>query len=152
MTDTATRAGDQRHSRWVLALVTFLLGVGIGVLAVGLLSSGKPDFPTAGTPAATVTTTAEPTSPAAGASAAAAVNPACLQVIDQAQEISNILSGVGQAGADVDLQRLDDIVRQLQPIQPQLVDSLKACQVDTSVGSGPGEAPPQTPEPTESPR
>jgi predicted secreted protein len=151
MADMTARAAGRRPFRWAFPLIAFLLGVALGVVGVGLLSSGKPDFPTTSGLPTSVSTTAEPTSPAAGASAAAAVNPACLQVINEAQEISNILSGVGQAATDVDLQRLDDIVRQLQPIEPQLAADLRACKVDTSVGSGPGDSLRDTPGPTATP-
>lgn len=138
MSSTINAGGRWQPVRWVLATVTFILGVAVGVIAVGLLSSGKPDFPTIGPPAVSPTATSEATTPTAGASAVAQVNPACLEVISDAQRISRILSGVGDAAADVDLQRLDDIVRELQPIQTELERDLPACQVDTTVGSGAG--------------
>ncbi len=141
----------RRGSRWALAGLTFAVGLVVGVLAVGLLSSGKPDFPTTGSPVPSSAGTGEPTSPAAGASAVARVNPACLQVINEAQQISNILSGVGDAASDVDLQRLDDIVRELQPVEPRLQRDLKACDVSADVGSGPESQPPPAPVPTASP-
>lgn len=132
-------------------MIAFAVGLVVGILAVGLLSSGKPDFPMSGAPLASQAPSGEPTSPAAGASAVAQVNPACLQVINEAQQISSILAGVGNAAADVDLQRLDDIVRQLQPIQPLLQSDLKACHVDTSVGSDPGSTATPAPSPTAAP-
>ena len=42
--------------------------------------------------------------------AEARVNAACLRVINQAQDVYRIISGIDDAAADVDLQRLDDIV------------------------------------------
>ena len=74
----------------------------------------------------------------AGPSAGAHVNAACLRVIDHAKEVHDILAGVGEATADVDLQRLDDMVRQLQPIEPELGRDLQQCQVDANVSGPPG--------------
>lgn len=135
-----TRAGGRWP--WWVAAITFVVGLVVGVIAVGLLSSGKPDFPTvAGSP----DTRTSPFPTTAGASAE--VNASCLEVINEAQELYNILNGVGEAAADVDLQRLDDIVRQLQPIQPRLQRDLQNCNVNTGVGSEPGTSAP-TPTPT----
>jgi hypothetical protein len=88
--------------------------VGVGGVAIGLLSSGTPDT---APPTTTPATTADKPSPAATATVGAAearVNAACLRVISEAQEVYDVLSGVGEAADDVDLQRLDDMVRQLQ--------------------------------------
>lgn len=145
-----SRDGARPHSRWWVAAITFVVGVGLGVLLVGLLRLGTPTFPTATGPTATTTPAAGSSSPA-GAAAEARVNAACLRVLDEAQQISRILSGVDEATADVDLQRLDDIVRQLQPIEPRLARDLQDCRVDTSVGSGPTSSTSpdsRTPQPT----
>ena len=138
-----TRAGGRWP--WWVAAITFVVGLVVGVIAVGLLSSGKPDFPTAAGSAGSPDTRTSPFPTTAGASAE--VNASCLQVINEAQELYNILNGVGEAAADVDLQRLDDIVRQLQPIQPRLQRDLQNCNVNTGVGSAPGPSAP-TPTPT----
>ena len=71
-------------------------------------------------------------------SVGAQINAACLRVIDHAKEVHDILTGVGQATADVDLQRLDDMVRQLQPIEPELGRDLQQCQVDANLSGPPG--------------
>jgi hypothetical protein len=105
----------------------------VGGVAIGLLSSGTRDT---APPTTTPATTADKPSPAATATVGAAearVNAACLRVISEAQEVYDVLSGVGEAVDDVDLQRLDDMVRQLQPIEPCLKRDLEACNVDTSV-------------------
>lgn len=151
ITAAPAQSDTPRRSRWWLTLLTFGVGVVVGVIAVGLLSAGKSDFPSSGSTLPSTAATGEPTSPAAGASAVAQVNPACLQVINEAQQISNILAGVGNAAADVDLQRLDDIVRQLQPIQPKLQRDLKVCRVSADVGYGPASASPTVPVPSGTP-
>jgi hypothetical protein len=77
----------------------------------------------------------------------ARVNAACLRVINEAQDVYRIISGLGEAANDVDLQRLDDIVRRLQPIEPRLARDLQECRVDTQLAGDPSAAP-STPPPT----
>ena len=147
VTARARRPGC-RQPRWWLAVITFVVGVAVGVVTVGLLSSGVPNFPTASEPSATAPPTSAGSSSAGGsAGASAEVNAACLRVISEAQELYDILTGVGPAAADVDLQRLDDIVRQLQPIQPRLQRDLEDCNVDTRLGGSSGTSSP-SPVPT----
>jgi hypothetical protein len=137
----------QRPSRWWIAALTFIVGVVVGVLTVGLLDIGRPDFLSAQTSAPPATP-----SPAGGQSvpvaASAQVNAACLRVIDDAQDVSIILSEVAPAASAVNLQQLDDIVRRLQSIQPRLERDLSDCRVET--GGTPSAEPPAstTPAPT----
>jgi hypothetical protein len=138
-TDSQHRANDdagavQRRSRWWIAALTFVVGVVVGVLAVGLLDIRRPDFspPPGSAPSTTP-------SPAGGQSvpgaASAEVNAACLRVINEAHDVSVILSEVGPAASAVDLQQLDDIVRQLQSIQPRLDRDLADCKVKTEIAT-----------------
>ncbi len=126
-------------SRWWVAAVTFVAGVVVGVLAVGLLAVGKPDFVSAAEngPSAGATQAVPTGVETAGVTGSAVVNVACLRVINEAQDVYTALTGVDQAVRDVDLQQLDDIVRQLQPIEPRLQRDLLDCRVDTSVETGP---------------
>jgi hypothetical protein len=154
--DSGAAAGPpttpQPRPRWWLAVAIFVAGLVVGVLTVALLFSTTPDFgavegqaPDRPVPsrAASVPVVAE-----------AWVNAACLRVINEAQDVYRILSGVDEAAADVDLQRLDDIVRRLQPLEPRLERDLQACRVDTRVAGGPsappGSPPPTVPQPTPS--
>jgi hypothetical protein len=151
VTAEATTPSRGRRSRWLLPVGTFLVGLAVGIIIVGLLSSGTRDFPSATGPTVTPMTTASQPSPAASPTAGAAearVNAACLRVISEAQQVYNIIAGVGEAADDVDLQRLDDMVRQLQPIEPLLKRDLEACNVDTKVERNPG-ASPASPSPTD---
>lgn len=130
--------------RWWVAAVTGIAGVILGVLITGLLVATTPDFgmasqgpgqsqtrdPEQPTDTGTVPVTAE-----------ARVNAACLRVINDAQDVYRIISGVGEAAEDVDLQRLDDIVRRLQPLEARLERDLLGCRVDTSIDSRPGASP-----------
>jgi hypothetical protein len=86
--------------------------------------------------------------------AEARVNAACLAVINEAQDMYVVLTGLDEAVTDVDLQALDDIVRRLQPIEARLGQDLQRCEVETGVVTNPtnGATPePGTPQPSASP-
>jgi hypothetical protein len=140
------RSAVPHRTRWWLGVAAFVGGVLVGILIVGLLNVTTPDFLTQWPGEAA------PTAPAGGSdadpvpvTAQARVNAACLRVINEAQDVAAVLSGVDDAVTDVDLQQLDDIVRRLQPLQPRLEQDLQACRVDTSIGTDPGTGGPMTP-------
>jgi len=139
----------QRPSRWWIPVLTFILGGVVGVLTVGLLGITTTDFLSSQTPTppATPSPTGNQSVPVA---ASAQVNAACLRVINDAQDVSIMLSEVGPAASTVNLQQLDDIVRRLQSIQPLLKRDLADCRVEPSTGGTPSAEPPTspTPEPT----
>jgi hypothetical protein len=152
-TQVAPRA-QTRRLRWWVAGITFVVGFVFGVLAVGLLSAGTPDFGTQGGPGGG---TAPPRlAPTPGSTnpvvAEARVNAACLSVINEAQDMYTVLTGLDQAVKDVDLQQLDDIVRRLQPIENRLGQDLQKCEVETDVVNPTGSAPaePSTVQPSPS--
>jgi hypothetical protein len=144
-----------RRLRWWIAGITFVVGFVFGVIAVGLLSAGTTEFGTeaargAGPAQTTMVPTPGGTMPVV---AEARVNAACLAVINEAQDMYTVLTGLDQAVTDVDLQQLDDIVRRLQPIEARLGQDLQRCEVETEVVTNPtGSAPPEpsTPQPSPS--
>lgn len=125
--------------RWWVTIT--LLGVGIlaGVLLVGLLNASRPDFSVAGSGQ---TPGAEPTSVTSAGqipvAAEARVNAACLRAINEAESVTGVLVNVPSATQEVDLQRLDDLVRQLQPLQPRLEADLRDCRVSTDLSGQSG--------------
>jgi hypothetical protein len=129
----------QRRSRWWIAVLTFVVGVAVGVLVVGLLDTSTPDFTTAPSPSPTSPSPAG--SQSVPAAASAQVNAACLRVINEAQDVTTIVSEVGPAITAVNLQQLDDIVRRLQSIQARLDDDLRGCKVEGQVNRTPTAAP-----------
>jgi hypothetical protein len=151
------RPVQTRRPRWWIAAITFVGGFVFGVVAVGLLNAGTPNFPSGTGPGGAPAPTSS-LGPSPGGSfpvvAEAKVNAACLAVINGAQDMYAILTGLPQAVSDVDLQQLDDIVRSLQPIVARLGPDLQDCKVDTSVVSNPTEATapqPTSPQPTVTP-
>jgi hypothetical protein len=136
--DDATKP-PQRRSRWWIAVLTFVVGVAVGVLVVGLLDTSTPDFTPA--PSAPPTTTSPTGSQSVPAAASAQVNAACLRVINEAQDVTTIVSEVGPAITAVNLQQLDDIVRRLQSVQARLDDDLRHCKVEAQVNRTPTAVP-----------
>jgi len=142
-------APQTRRLRWWVSGITLLVGFVFGILAVGLLSAGNPEFGTAAGPGAgTAPTTLAPTpGGTVPVVAEARVNAACLAVINEAQDMYGVLTGLGQAVEDVDLQALDDMVQRLQPIEARLGQDLQNCQVETDVVTPPGSPSPVPPTP-----
>jgi hypothetical protein len=62
-------------------------------------------------------------------------------VINEAQDVTTIVSEVGPAITAVNLQQLDDIVRRLQSIQARLDDDLRDCKVEAQVNKPPTAVP-----------
>lgn len=127
-------AGRPWLSRWLLA-GTFVVGVIVGIVVVGLLSLSAPEFLSANQREASPSPTKfNPVE----VSAEVRVNAACLRVINEAQDMYAALNGVDQAVTDVNLKQLDDIVRQLQPVQPRLERDLRDCRVDATADNPSG--------------
>ena len=153
---TQSAPAQTRRLRWWIAGITFVVGFVFGIIAVGLLRLGTPEFGAQrGSGAATAAPTLAPTpGGTVPVVAEARVNAACLAVINSAQDMYIILTGLDEAVTDVDLQALDDIVRRLQPIETRLGQDLPRCEVDTGIATNPtGTAPSDTgpPQPSPSP-
>jgi len=154
--EPAARTGTRRL-RWWVAGITFVVGFVAGILTVGLLNLTTPDFAAGAGPGGVQSGPASGRTPGSSVPvvAEAQVNAACLAVINDAQDVYTVLSGLDQAVADVDLQQLDDIVRRLQPIEARLGRDLQQCRIDTGVArttpGSPGSESPAVPTPTASP-
>jgi len=130
---------SQRRSRWWIAVLTFVAGIGVGVLIVGFLNASTPDFaPVQSAPPAPPSPTGSPSVPGG---ASARVNAACVRVINEAQDVATILSEVGPAITSVNLQQLDDIVRRLQSIEGRLENDLRDCRVEAGARSSDEQSP-----------
>jgi hypothetical protein len=134
-----------RRSRWWVAAITFVAGVVVGVLAVGLLNVGNPPFPGSDEQRATGTSSVPGGGQTVAVTAQAEVNAACLRVINAAQDVYSILTGVDEAASDLDLQQLDDIVRRLEPVEPRLAQGLRDCRVQTAIAGQQPTSPPSRP-------
>lgn len=133
----------------VVTVGALLLGLLVGYNAPGRDPAAVED---SGPPASPSPSTApRATSGDATVAARAEVNGACLRALNDAENVYVVLTGLDTAVADVDLGRLDQMVRDLQPLQVLLQRDLSECQVNTAIARGASEAPPPTPTVTTAP-
>ncbi|MEO7587226.1 MAG: hypothetical protein ABIS84_04285 [Arachnia sp.] len=147
---TAASAKPARAFVWpVVAVGALLLGLLVGYNAPGRTPAVVE--PAGATPSASPRSTPRSTSGDATVAARAQVNAACLRALNDAQNVYVVLSGLDTAVSDVDLGALDQMVRDLQPLQKLLQRDLSECEVNTTVANGQSEAPPPTPTATTAP-
>ncbi|RMB61467.1 hypothetical protein [Tessaracoccus antarcticus] len=133
----------------VVAVGALLLGLLVGYNAPGRNPAVVPPEQPASSSSPPLTPRA--TSGDATVAARAQVNAACLRSLNDAQNVYVVLGGMDTAVSDVDLGRLDQMVRDLQPLQKLLQRDLSECEVNTAVANGESEAPPPTPTSTTAP-
>ncbi|GGL92958.1 hypothetical protein [Nakamurella endophytica] len=125
--------------RWWLAAATFVLGLVVGAVVVGLLSEGSPApvaTPATTSPSAVSPSTSAMPAPSSGATAEVSVNDACLRAINEAQDAYALVQDVADAVRSLNASRLDDIIRRLQPLQQNLRNDVTACRVTTRLPNG----------------
>ena len=153
-TEDATNATTM--VRWWVAALTGVGGLVIGVLIAAVLLATTPQFGTAAPESAGGQADGPTSDGGVPVVVEARVNAACLRVINEAQDVVRILSGVDEASEDVDLLELDDIVRRLQPVETRLQRDLQQCRVDTDARAestaSPSAPVPTLPQPSETPR
>jgi hypothetical protein len=64
------------------------------------------------------------------------VNDACLRAINAAQDVYQQLGDLADAAQHLDAARLDEVIRQLQPLESRLRNSVPDCQVTTRLPNG----------------
>lgn len=121
-----------RGSRlWLIPAVTFLVGVLLGAVVVGVSRSGDGgDVAQGSTPSGTQTTAAPTVSTTTASRPAATVTVpgSCLQVADNTQQLLDLVQKAAGAARDLDASQLSSIVRQLQEAQAGLQAQANACQ------------------------
>jgi hypothetical protein len=118
--------------RWLVAAVTFVVGLFVGGVIVGFASS--PAEPVVARSTVTMTPSAPMSPPASvgtdnAVTGQAALNAACLQAINDAQSTYAVLGQLLGAVKGFDLGKLDALVRRLQPMQAELRQDFDACHV-----------------------
>jgi hypothetical protein len=152
MAEPATRVEDEQQDRppnpaWTrwLAAGTFVLGLTVGMLLVGLLGQDAPVVTTAQGAASASATGERPdgAEPTGGVE----LNEACLRAINAAQDIAGTVDDLGAAAAVLDAAALDEVIRRLQPLQQRLQENTAACEASGSLPSA-SATPSATPSPT----
>jgi hypothetical protein len=146
MAESPSRTADgANRSRWELrgwlAPAVFVAGLLVGGVLVGVLRDDPP-LPVAGsTAAATLPSEGADAEPAPDGSAAGGtvelvVNDECLRAVNAAQDMARVVDDLGEAAADLDAARLDEVVRRLQPLQDRLQADVTACRAVTRLPDG----------------
>lgn len=135
----------RRAARWWLAAGTFVVGLAAGVIISGLLASGSaspiagnvsPDTVPLTTAVVGSTAAASSVAPSSGASVQIIVNQACLRAINEGQDAYDAINKIGDAVRNFNLTTLDDVIRQLQPLQGALRSDLSDCHVTARLPDG----------------
>ncbi|WP_404390805.1 hypothetical protein [Humibacillus xanthopallidus] len=123
---------------WLIPAVTFVIGLLLGGVVVGVLRSGSVDVSGAASPSATATGP-QPTSTGTGlpATATVVVPAECVDVARDSQTLVELTEQAASAARDLDAGRLSDVVRQIDEAQATLRTHAEACRaVDASLTSG----------------
>ncbi len=118
----ATPGPRRSRARWIVPLVTFVLGLVLGAGGIGLALRGGPEPAPAAAPP-----TASP-SPATGESAQVAVPRACLRIADEAKVLQDRIDQAVAAARDLDAAELSDLVRQIDEQQTAIRASSDVCR------------------------
>ena len=130
----------RRPARWLLAAATFVVGLFVGGVFVGLVSGGSTPAP-----APTTTITVAPSTPpsaapstggSGGLTGQVTVNAACLRAINDAQSASADIGDLVSALRSLSASRIDEAIRQLEPLETRLQSELQDCQVASTLPSG----------------
>jgi hypothetical protein len=114
--------------RWLLPAITFVVGVALGAVVIGVTGTGSgptssPTPPANSRPATTTGT------PSASATAVTVTVPEpCLRLADDSRNVLALVDDAAAAARDLDASKLSGIVRQLQAAQSTLKDRAAACQ------------------------
>jgi hypothetical protein len=129
----------------VLVAVVFVVGLLAGAMTVAVLDDEPVVVETAAAPEAGEGAAGPSFSPG-DASAEFVVSGACLTAVNAAQDTLLVVDDLGEAAAELDAARLDEIVRQLMPLETRLQRGLEACRLATEVDPG-GQQPAGSPPP-----
>lgn len=131
----------RRPARWLLAALTFVIGLFAGAIVVGLAGGGS-SAPTVATTTVTVTptpgTSRSPTLGSGGVTGQVTVNAACLRVLNESRLTYTAISGLVSALQSLDVAKIDQVIGELEPLQSQLRTDLRTCKIVTQL---PGAVP-----------
>lgn len=112
---------------WLLPALTFLGGVALGGVVVGVGFAGGDSTPTQVT-ASPSTLAAPTTSPGANADVQVTVPGPCLDAADAAAQVARQLDEVANAAKNLDARRLQEIVNGFQQLQPKVQREAAQCR------------------------
>lgn len=125
------------RSVWLVPALTFLVGLVLGAVVIGVTRSGDGGSTASSTESgSSATASATPSAAPSGRDGATIVVPGqCLKLADGTQSALDLVSKAAQAARDLNASQLNTVVRQLQDQQSQLQSLATACRSGTSVTS-----------------
>ena len=124
---TRTPARRERARKWLTAAAIFAAGALAAGLPAGLLSSGS-------SPGGSPSPSTAPSSTSGGGQVS--VSTSCVKAISDAHKVRDQLRELGLAAQQLNAGKLDQIVRQLEPVQNRLDADSRACQIVTHLPGG----------------
>lgn len=143
--------GWRRLARWWGWAGVFVLGLLVGGIIVGLLNDETVVPPSATDGGATTSapvSSAPQNTASPGATGQVVLGEDCLRAINAAQDLVGLVDDLAEALADFNAARLDEIVRELQPLQDRLRGGVDECNVRATIATGSGGSGSTTPAPT----
>lgn len=124
---SAPRAGRPGNVWWLLPGLTFLCGLALGAVLVGVSTPDRSGVTTSSAPSATSTGAGSATT-GPRPDATVRVPGPCLEVAAQGERLVSLLDRAAGAIRDLDAAQLSGIVRQAGTLQAQLRDTTAACR------------------------
>ncbi|GAA5029553.1 hypothetical protein GCM10023258_26040 [Terrabacter aeriphilus] len=123
---------------WFIPAITFLVGLLLGGVVIGVLRPGTPDATAGVSPSSSAPTSdAGPTGTRAASTATVVVPAECLEVAQDSQSLVELTKEAAGAARDLDAGKLSEVVRQIDTAQTTLRTHADACRaVDASLTSG----------------
>jgi hypothetical protein len=122
----------------LVAAVAFVLGLLAGAVTVGLLAEGPLVIASPEEEGIDPVPPGGGALPAEDASAEFLVSGACFGAVNAAQDTLVLVDDIGDAAAELDAARLDEIVRRLMPLQTRIERGIEACEASAVVEGRPG--------------
>lgn len=125
------RSGSRGAAAWLVPLLTFVAGLVLGGFLLWLFNGDDTSS------SVQADGTEAPASPSAdGASPSSAASPevvvrvpaSCLDVADQADRAAEVFDGALEAVRDFDARRLEEIVEEVQDLQPSIQEQAQQCR------------------------
>jgi hypothetical protein len=134
--DSAPTGGNGGPVGWLIPAVTFLVGLVLGGLVIGLLRSdfGDGDGSAAGTTPSTASATPAPSTSLAEP---ITIPGECVQIASDSQQLLDLVDQAVTAARDLDAEQLSSIVSQLQDQQQRVRDQAAACQQAATTSATP---------------
>ncbi len=129
--DSIARGRGRSALYWLVPALTFLVGLALGAVVTAATTGDDGPAETLPPVAATPSPARTPSSPAPATptdDATIVVPAACIRTAQNAQEAVALMRRSVEAARDLDAARLQQIVDQMEALQPRIQESATTCQ------------------------